>query len=74
MSQVSFKCPHCGSKLSVDERVWGNRVQCPECNRSINLTGPKPTSFLQEVGEIWNQNKSGVTYIVGKALRSLLGG
>ncbi len=74
MSKIKFKCPHCNTEYSADERIWGSRVQCQECKRYINLMGPKPTSFWQEAGRIWDENKSGVTYLVGKALRSILGG
>ena len=78
MSQVNFKCPHCGSDLSVDERVWGSRVRCPDCNRFINLNGPKPYSFLNDVSETassaWKVFKPGLTYLGGQLIRSLFGG
>ena len=78
MSNISFKCPHCGADLLVDERAWGNRVRCANCNRPINLTGPKPKSFLggvsDAVNSFWKQNQVGIKYVGRELLRSIFGG
>lgn len=32
---IRFSCPDCGQKLSVAERLVGNRLECPHCKQSL---------------------------------------
>lgn len=40
MADLTFKCPHCQNDLSVDESGAGMTVDCPECNRKLNIPSP----------------------------------
>lgn len=46
MSDVRFKCPHCGQHLKADEDMSGEPLDCPTCGKPMRIPGapgmPKP--------------------------------
>src|SRR4051812_30997838 len=40
---IRFTCPACGQKLSVAERLAGNRLECPHCKQSLIVPQPPAT-------------------------------
>lgn len=37
MSEIQFRCQHCGVKLETEESVIGKDITCPACNRTIHV-------------------------------------
>lgn len=35
MIEVKFLCPHCGSKILVDETTFGLQINCPHCDKAM---------------------------------------
>ena len=42
MTEVKFACPHCGQHLEAPEEVLGTVVECPSCNKQIQVPRPAP--------------------------------
>jgi len=34
---IAFNCPHCGQHLSVEDRGAGMLVNCPSCNKQVEI-------------------------------------
>lgn len=41
----TFNCPHCRQELEVDISVAGTVVDCPACNKKINVPVPEPSQL-----------------------------
>lgn len=41
----TFKCPHCQQELEVDIAAAGTTVDCPACNRKMNVPVPDVTQL-----------------------------
>ncbi len=43
---ISFKCPHCGESVSLDESLASRRARCPLCNAIVQV--PPASEDAQE--------------------------
>lgn len=41
----TFKCKHCQQELEVDIAAAGSQVECPACNRKIDIPVPEPSQI-----------------------------
>jgi len=43
MSNLVYRCPHCGAAHEIDEALIGDRVDCRECGRPFEAAAPVAT-------------------------------
>ena len=54
MNPIKFECPHCHEIIAGDESLYGQRVECRECQAVILVpqapvsTGPQTARLIQE--------------------------
>lgn len=39
MSEINFKCSHCGQDLTGPEEMAGESIDCPVCGKSFQIPG-----------------------------------
>ena len=39
---IVFNCPHCSTELEVEAAAAGETIDCPACQRSIQIPSPSP--------------------------------
>ena len=39
---IIFNCTHCGQELSVDDSAAGAEIECPSCNKKLNVPPAPP--------------------------------
>ncbi|MAE32271.1 MAG: hypothetical protein CMO43_11920 [Verrucomicrobiales bacterium] len=37
MADLNFNCPQCGQNLTTDETLTGSEIECPSCNKPIQI-------------------------------------
>jgi biopolymer transport protein ExbD len=42
---IRCQCPHCGTLVSIYDRIVGHRIRCPSCEKLIEAQPYNPTSF-----------------------------
>ncbi len=59
MEELLFVCPTCGALLTPPEEGWG--MQCPQCNRRVDLTGQfayvRAFQAFEEAAEVFDELK-----------------
>lgn len=41
MSEITFSCPHCEQELEASEDMFGDTLECPACNGTIQVPVPE---------------------------------
>jgi len=42
MNNLKFNCPHCNQSIEVPEKIPGQTLKCPSCQRSIKFSKSHP--------------------------------
>ena len=46
MSNILFTCPHCQQSLESPDEMLGETIDCPSCNRQIQIPKPPPPPLI----------------------------
>ncbi|MBI3097892.1 MAG: hypothetical protein HYY93_06540 [Planctomycetes bacterium] len=71
-AMIEFMCPHCRSRLGLDERFAGKRARCPRCSETISVP-PLPPSASVPVAELAGEPPAPGVPQIGAEIGSTIG-
>ena len=51
MADLNFNCPQCGQNLTTDESLSGSEIECPSCNKPIQIPAAGDENVLKVESE-----------------------
>ena len=51
MADLNFNCPLCGQNLTTDESLSGSEIECPSCNKPIQIPAAGDENVLKVESE-----------------------
>ena len=45
---LKFECPHCQARLSAENGLFGNQIDCPECSQALIVPTPEELGVVEE--------------------------